>query len=653
MELGKYEVIQELGKGGFGVVYLAKDTTLDRSVALKVLHPQLTVDPRFIENFRKEARMMAKVSHPNVVSVYEIGEEDGRLFIAMQYLPGKSLADQLREKGPCSLKTALKITRQVIAGLNAGLRQNLIHRDIKPANILFDEYGNALITDFGVAHTIQLSSVGTMTQTGGVVGTPSYRPPELWNGTPPPSSATDQYSLACVFYEMISGDILFGGDTTEQVLTKHLVRKPEFGENIPNAIKKVLDKAISKDPQDRYQNLMAFYEALEQASVAGDRPLTEQKIPVSQNSTFPPRSVAQPAGFTPRAQAQTGSTDSQARISSTSHAKPPSQSAQPQRQPADALRQQNRAISAFEMHKEKITVEQSRVGTTPVPQTSPATPSVRPSKSTNAVSEKAFKGAKPVLPSGKKTGFFQNLDISNDKHMLRFLPLALLLIHISTPILSFLIGFMFAVEEWGQIIGWICGLSCIIVSLLLHVYCLALIIKSNPRKDIPKIILAPVGYYITYFVVLSSKFLIFFIANFGNRELETAMSDEMVIVWYLLIFLVNLVAFGCWIYFGYLWVSKYLLHEHILRKRAEKLASRGLSFLSENSNYRSDLIELCLQAALFLPILILIIIVLYFMSIYEADIIIWRSLIPFFLFMLGLIVRWVVRMIKTLLGLVN
>lgn len=402
MELGKYEVIQELGKGGFGVVYLAKDTTLDRSVALKVLHPQLTVDPRFIENFRKEARMMAKVSHPNVVSVYEVGEENGRLFIAMQYLPGKSLADQLREKGPCSLSTALKITRQVIAGLNAGLRQNLIHRDIKPANILFDEYGNALITDFGVAHTIQLSSVGTMTQTGGVVGTPSYRPPELWNGTPPPSSATDQYSLACVFYEMISGDILFGGDTTEQVLTKHLVRKPEFGENIPNAIKKVLDKAISKDPQDRYQNLMAFYEALEQASVAGDRPLTEQKIPVSQNSTFPPRSVVQPAAFTPRAQAQTGPIDSQARISSTSHARQPSQSEQTQRQPADALRQQNRAISDVGMQEEKTTVEQNRVGTTPAPQTSTSIPSADLNQHMDIVDEEVLKGAKPIATSEKR-----------------------------------------------------------------------------------------------------------------------------------------------------------------------------------------------------------------------------------------------------------
>jgi serine/threonine protein kinase len=121
-----------------------------------------------------------------VVAIYEIGEEDGRLFIAMQYLPGGNLADRLEREGPLKLPEALEITNMVSAGLAAGHKQGIIHRDVKPGNILFDEEGQAVIADFGVARAVQLSSLGTTTQSSGTVGTPFYRPPELWRGTPTP-----------------------------------------------------------------------------------------------------------------------------------------------------------------------------------------------------------------------------------------------------------------------------------------------------------------------------------------------------------------------------------------------------------------------------------------------------------------------------------
>lgn len=250
--------------------------------------------------------------------------------------------------------------------------------------------------------------------------------------------------------------------------------------------------------------------------------------------------------------------------------------------------------------------------------------------------------------SEKKIDFFQSLYISNDKQMLKFLRLVLVLINIFAPGFSFPLTLSFVSGNWRSPIGLYCLLR-ISVSLLINIYALALIIKTNPKKDIPKIILAPIGYSSTYISILVSPSLVslFFV------EMYEDISEEMAIVWSLLIILISLVAFGCWIYFGYLWVSKYLLHKHILRERAVKLERRGLSYFGKNSGFRSNLIELCLQAALFLPILILFIIGIYFMSIYEADIEIWLSLIPLFLFMLGLIVRWVVRMIKTLLGLVN
>lgn len=274
MQLGKYDLREELGQGGFGIVYKAKDLTLDRLVALKVLHPQLTVDPRFIENFKREARLMAKVTKANVVSIYEIGEVDGRIFIAMQYLPGGNLDQKIKREGQIPFKQALEISRQIAKGLDAGHRKDLVHRDVKPANILFDEDGDALIGDFGVAHTIQLSSMGTLSQTSTGVGTPSYRPPELWNGTPPPSAATDQYSLACVFYEMITGKILFDGDTTEQIMVKLLINGPDFEGLESEELKAVLGKASAKDPKQRFDSMREFLESL---AASNEKPASQDE----------------------------------------------------------------------------------------------------------------------------------------------------------------------------------------------------------------------------------------------------------------------------------------------------------------------------------------------------------------------------------------
>ena len=266
-QLGKYEILKEIGRGGFGVVYKARDHSLDRIVALKVLHPQLTVDPGFITRFHKEAQALARINHPNVVTVYEIGEINGKVYIAMEYLPGGSLAEKL-VKGPLPYETALRITQEVSAGLQAGHNKGLIHRDVKPGNILFNEHGDAVIVDLGLAKAMQVSS-STVASSTGTVGTPNYRAPELWNGTPPPEPATDVYSLACVFFEMLTGEVLFSGDTPSTVMLKHFQPLQEIEKTLARFSElnpEIMKKAIAKDPKDRFPNPAGFAQALQTSS---------------------------------------------------------------------------------------------------------------------------------------------------------------------------------------------------------------------------------------------------------------------------------------------------------------------------------------------------------------------------------------------------
>ena len=294
-KLGKYEILEEIGKGGFGVVYKACDLSLDRVVALKVLHPQLTVDPKFIANFKREARNLAKVEHPNIVTIYEIGEAEGRSFIAMRYLPGGSLADRIAQ-GPIEKEVALKIANQISEGLGAGHERGIIHRDIKPSNILFDEHDNAIVTDFGVAKAVHLSSQGTASETGGGIGTPYYRPPELWRGSPPPTPATDIYSLGCVLYEMLTGEVLFKRDTPDQVLTRHILDEAQSlmtqnQELLSKPIISILNIMLSKSQADRHQTMLEFRNAIKTEISSKPKQVSEDPKLDVQLPTSKPNSI--------------------------------------------------------------------------------------------------------------------------------------------------------------------------------------------------------------------------------------------------------------------------------------------------------------------------------------------------------------------------
>ncbi len=265
--LGKYELLEILGRGGFGTVYRARETVLEVERAVKVLHPALASDPEFIERFRREARTAARLEHPNIVPVYELDEVQGTSFLAMRYLPGGSLKGLLEQAGRLPFTRALEITRQVASALDYAFQQpeKLVHRDIKPANILFEADGSARLTDFGFAKALAGTGGASLSTSGGMIGTPPYMAPEAWRSQPA-TPATDVYSLACVFFEMLTGQILFAGDSPPEIMTKHVLDGPQFPtewpEGTPDGIAAVLEKALSRNVQERYPSAGEFARAL-------------------------------------------------------------------------------------------------------------------------------------------------------------------------------------------------------------------------------------------------------------------------------------------------------------------------------------------------------------------------------------------------------
>lgn len=267
MNIGKYEILAELGKGGFGVVYKARDITLDRVVALKMLHAQLTLDDRFVQYFEREARSLAKIDHPNVVTIHEIGNVDGQVYIAMRYLANGNLAEKLRREGPLRQNEAFQIFSQICNGLTAGHKRGIVHRDVKPGNILFDDYGQAVVADFSIAKAVQMSTVVASSGSVGFAGTPSYMSPEMWDdGVVTP--AVDQYSLACVLYEMLTGRKLFEGETTSKIMHSHFAPL-NLPESMPDGLRAILKRALAFNPESRFSSIDEFRRAVENYAKTG------------------------------------------------------------------------------------------------------------------------------------------------------------------------------------------------------------------------------------------------------------------------------------------------------------------------------------------------------------------------------------------------
>ncbi len=261
--LGRYMIRAEIGRGGFATVYQALDTSLNREVALKVLHPQMSADRSFVERFRKEARTLASLRHPNIVTIYEVSEVEGRLFIAMELAHGPSLAQAIVDRKHFPWADALAVLKPVSEALDYAHGQGVVHRDLKPANVLLDAERGPQLTDFGFARLLGDSSA-SMSLSGGILGTPAYIAPEVWEldtATP----AADIYALGCIAYEMLAGTVLFPGKTPMQSMRAH-DHGPQFPttwpEDVPPGVDAALQVALARKPENRYPKATTFWHAL-------------------------------------------------------------------------------------------------------------------------------------------------------------------------------------------------------------------------------------------------------------------------------------------------------------------------------------------------------------------------------------------------------
>jgi eukaryotic-like serine/threonine-protein kinase len=264
---GRYKLVSRLGAGGMADVFLAEDQQLGRKVALKLLHRRFAEDPGFVERFRREAQAAAGLQHPNVVSVYDRGAFDDTYYIAMEYLPGRTLKQLIRQEAPLEPVRAIDITIQILKAARFAHRRGVIHRDLKPHNVIVDDSDHAKVTDFGIAR----AGASDMTETGSIMGTAQYLSPEQAQGHAV-SAGSDLYSVGVVLYELLTGRVPFDAESAVTIALKHVSEWPAaptaVNPSIPPELEQIVMWALNKNAADRPTDADQFITALEHAKAA-------------------------------------------------------------------------------------------------------------------------------------------------------------------------------------------------------------------------------------------------------------------------------------------------------------------------------------------------------------------------------------------------
>ena len=258
----RYEIIRSIGEGGMANVYLAFDTILNRNVAVKILRGDLANDEKFVRRFQREAIAASSLNHPNIVEMYDVGEDNGKYFIVMEYLEGQTLKNLIKKRGALTLSEVIDIMLQLTSGLACAHESYIVHRDIKPQNVVILDNGQVKITDFGIAMALNSNE---LTQTNSVMGSVHYLPPEQANGNGS-TIKSDIYSAGIMMYELITGKLPFKGENAVEIAIKHM-KEPipsiiEFNPEIPQSVENVILKATAKNPKDRYNNAKEMYDDL-------------------------------------------------------------------------------------------------------------------------------------------------------------------------------------------------------------------------------------------------------------------------------------------------------------------------------------------------------------------------------------------------------
>ena len=307
---GRYALEDVLGRGGMAAVYRAHDRILERDVALKVLDPRFASDPQYVERFRREARGIAKLSHPNIVTIIDRGQVDGCEFIVFELVRGVNVKRLLHERGPLPVGQALAIAHQAARGLAAAHGAGIVHRDVKPQNVLVDGDGVAKVTDFGVARSVGPDEA--LTLTGTILGTGDYLSPEQAVGQPV-DERSDQYSLGVLLFEVLTGEVPYAADSMLAVAVRHVndpvpsvrERRPDLSPRLEELVR----RTMAKRPEDRFPSMDALIAALEACMAeeaarggSGDEGATRLLAPASPEPAWPPPRLRREPAASPRRQ---------------------------------------------------------------------------------------------------------------------------------------------------------------------------------------------------------------------------------------------------------------------------------------------------------------------------------------------------------------